>query len=61
MCSIYSRYRIECDVVLICCSYFSQTVKLLKEDKSLYCISAWNDFVSKVFQGEFVNYRIKLF
>lgn len=25
------------------CSYFSQTVRLLDEDPSLYCISAWND------------------
>lgn len=24
-------------------SYFSQTIHLLKEDESLYCISAWND------------------
>lgn len=24
-------------------SYFSQTVRLLDEDPSLYCISAWND------------------
>ena len=23
--------------------YFSQTVRLLEEDSSLYCISAWND------------------
>ena len=27
-------------------SYFSQTVHLMKEDSSLYCISAWNDQVS---------------
>ena len=27
-------------------SYFNQTIGLLKEDSSLYCISAWNDFVS---------------
>ncbi|XP_065904713.1 protein O-linked-mannose beta-1,2-N-acetylglucosaminyltransferase 1-like isoform X2 [Dysidea avara] len=25
-------------------SYFSQTVNLLHEDNSIYCISAWNDF-----------------
>ena len=24
-------------------SYFSQTLRLLEEDTSLYCISAWND------------------
>ncbi len=24
-------------------SYFSQTVHLLEEDPSIYCISAWND------------------
>ena len=35
-------------VYFIPCSYFSQTVHLLREDKSLYCISAWNDFVSSV-------------
>ena len=26
-------------------SYFSQTVHLMKEDSTLYCISAWNDQV----------------
>ena len=25
------------------CSYFSQTRRLLEEDETLYCISAWND------------------
>jgi hypothetical protein len=25
------------------CSYFSQTKRLLEEDETLYCISAWND------------------
>ena len=29
-------------------SYFSQTVRLLEEDSSLYCVSAWNDQVSTV-------------
>lgn len=24
-------------------SYFSQTVGLLEEDQSVYCVSAWND------------------
>ena len=24
-------------------SYFSQTLRLLEEDTSLYCVSAWND------------------
>lgn len=27
----------------MCYSYFSQTVELLEKDRSLYCISAWND------------------
>ena len=26
-------------------SFFSQTVRLLEEDPSIYCISAWNDQV----------------
>jgi len=26
-------------------SYFSQTVHLLEQDDSIYCISAWNDLV----------------
>lgn len=29
--------------MLMCYSYFSQTVELLDKDRSLYCISAWND------------------
>ena len=33
-------------MMLFCRSYFSQTAHLLDEDNSLYCISAWNDFVS---------------
>lgn len=28
------------------CSFLSQTIHLLDEDDSLYCISAWNDQVS---------------
>ena len=28
-------------------SFFSQTVRLLEEDPSIYCISAWNDQVSQ--------------
>lgn len=28
-------------------SYFSQTLRLLEEDESIYCISAWNDQVSR--------------
>ena len=28
-------------------SFFSQTVRLLEEDPSIYCISAWNDQVVK--------------
>jgi len=27
-------------------SFFSQTVYLMEEDDSIFCISAWNDFVS---------------
>lgn len=27
-------------------SFFSQTEYLMREDDSLFCISAWNDFVS---------------
>jgi beta-1,2-N-acetylglucosaminyltransferase len=27
----------------VLCSYFSQTRRLLEEDETLYCISAWND------------------
>ena len=30
-------------------SFFSQTVRLLEEDPSIYCISAWNDQVVKSF------------
>jgi len=26
-------------------SYFSQTLHLLEQDDSIYCISAWNDMV----------------
>ena len=29
-------------------SFFSQTVYLMEEDDSIFCISAWNDFVSLV-------------
>ena len=29
-------------------SFFSQTVRLLEEDPSIYCISAWNDQVVKI-------------
>ena len=29
-------------------SFFSQTVRLLEEDPSIYCISAWNDQVVKL-------------
>ena len=32
--------------LVIVYSYFSQTAHLLDKDSSLYCISAWNDFVS---------------
>jgi beta-1,2-N-acetylglucosaminyltransferase len=28
---------------IACYSYFSQTRRLLEEDETLYCISAWND------------------
>lgn len=31
------------NVMHMCYSYFSQTVELLEKDRSLYCISAWND------------------
>jgi hypothetical protein len=27
----------------MCSSYFSQTRRLLEEDETIYCISAWND------------------
>ena len=30
-------------------SFFSQTVRLLEEDPSIYCISAWNDQVDLYF------------
>ena len=33
------------NTVLSLCSFLSQTVHLLNEDDSLYCISAWNDQV----------------
>ena len=35
-------------LLLTCCvcSFFSQTEYLMREDDSLFCISAWNDFVS---------------
>jgi len=29
-------------------SYFSQTLHLLEQDESIYCISAWNDMVIDV-------------
>ena len=29
-------------------SFFSQTVRLLEEDPSIYCISAWNDQVVSI-------------
>lgn len=32
--------------VILLCSYFNQTIGILRKDPSLYCISAWNDFVS---------------
>ncbi|XP_062507410.1 protein O-linked-mannose beta-1,2-N-acetylglucosaminyltransferase 1-like [Corticium candelabrum] len=33
----------DLDVSLDFFSYFSQTLKLLEEDESVYCVSAWND------------------
>ena len=34
-----------CVFVCVWISYFSQTVHLLEQDDSIYCISAWNDLV----------------
>ena len=34
---------IKCHFLYCTYSYFSQTVRLLEEDPSVYCISAWND------------------
>lgn len=31
------------DVAMDFFSYFSQTVGLMEEDQSIYCVSAWND------------------
>ena len=33
-------------------SYFSQTLDLLEQDPTLYCVSAWNDQVRTELQGD---------
>ena len=40
-------HYLTCSCVCLCVwiSYFSQTVHLLEQDDSIYCISAWNDLV----------------
>ena len=35
----------DLDIAVDLFSYLSQSVRLLEEDDSLYCISAWNDQV----------------
>ena len=37
-------------------SFFSQTVRLLEEDPSIYCISAWNDQVVRDLTSIHPNY-----
>lgn len=39
VCLLNGRSRL----MFVYCSYFSQTRRLLEEDETLYCISAWND------------------
>ena len=42
----YTSTNVAVSVFCCSCSFLSQTVHLLDEDDSLYCISAWNDQVS---------------
>ena len=37
----------DLDVSVDIFSYFSQLLPLMEEDESLYCVSAWNDQVSR--------------
>ena len=43
MCQSNNNYYLGLKYASIACSYFSQTKRLLEEDDSIYCISAWND------------------
>ena len=40
---LFSLIAISMSLSSVPPSYFSQTVPLLEEDDSIYCISAWND------------------
>lgn len=49
-CSLFCSFVLLClcslMFLIVFFSFLSQTVHLLDEDESLYCISAWNDQVS---------------